>query len=204
MQTLQAANLLTGHLASEIVVREYSRPVLEVEGGGGFVQQLGDGAMFGAFGLTENDTQQLAARVKAAMFASDIQAILAIIPTDAERQAVVTRALAIGADVQLIRTALAQLANDAQSRVRFAVARPFAIAWGIASTVSFAASVYHGYKRNDSVGWAIWWGLMGGLFPVITPTIAFAQGFAKPKRAGFGRAKLRAYHGRGRNRQRKA
>lgn len=49
----------------------------------------------------------------------------------------------------------------------------------IAST---GASAYHGYKRNDSVGWAIVWGLLGGLFPVITPAIAIAQGFAHPAR----------------------
>lgn len=44
---------------------------------------------------------------------------------------------------------------------------------------SVAASAYHGYKRNRSVGWAVAWGLLGGLFPVITPAIAFAQGFGK-------------------------
>lgn len=45
---------------------------------------------------------------------------------------------------------------------------------------SMVASTYHGYKRNNSVGWAIWWGFMGSIFPVITPVIAIAQGFAKP------------------------
>lgn len=52
--------------------------------------------------------------------------------------------------------------------------------WPILSTASMAASAYHGYKRNDSVGWAIWWAVMGAIFPVITPTIAIAQGFGKP------------------------
>jgi hypothetical protein len=52
---------------------------------------------------------------------------------------------------------------------------------GILSTASAAASAYHGYKRNDSVGWAVVWFLMGGLFPVITPAVALAQGFGKPK-----------------------
>lgn len=54
--------------------------------------------------------------------------------------------------------------------------------WAVAATASFAASIYHGYKRNDSVGWAIWWGLMGALFPVVTPTVAVIQGFGKRKR----------------------
>ena len=54
-------------------------------------------------------------------------------------------------------------------------------AWGLLSIASSTASVYHGYKRNESIGWALWWGLMGALFPIVTPTIAVAQGFAEPK-----------------------
>lgn len=57
-----------------------------------------------------------------------------------------------------------------------------AIIYGVLSTISMAASVYHGYRRNNSLRWALGWGLLGGLFPVITPTIALAQGFGKPKR----------------------
>lgn len=56
-----------------------------------------------------------------------------------------------------------------------------AVALSLLSTASAAASAFHGYKRNRSVGWAVWWGLMGGMFPVITPTIAVAQGYAKPE-----------------------
>jgi hypothetical protein len=47
--------------------------------------------------------------------------------------------------------------------------------WGVIGTVSMAASAYHGYARNGSIGWGLWWGLMGSLFPVITPTFAVAQ-----------------------------
>lgn len=46
---------------------------------------------------------------------------------------------------------------------------------------SSAASAYHGYARNESVGWAIWWAVMGGLFPVVTPAIGYAQGWGEPK-----------------------
>lgn len=52
----------------------------------------------------------------------------------------------------------------------------------VVEVASIVASTYHGYKRNNSVGWAIWWGLMGALFPVITPVIAVAQGFGKRAR----------------------
>lgn len=53
--------------------------------------------------------------------------------------------------------------------------------WSLAALASTGASAYHGYKRNHSVGWAIWWGIMGGLFPVVTPAIALAQGFGRRK-----------------------
>ena len=62
--------------------------------------------------------------------------------------------------------------------MKFAGDNPIATAL---STASMALSAYHGYKRNDSVGWALVWGLLGGTFPVITPVIALAQGFGQEK-----------------------
>jgi len=59
---------------------------------------------------------------------------------------------------------------------------PVGIIWSLLATASAAASAYHGYKRNDSVGWAIGWFVLGSLFPVVTPVVAIAQGFAKPKK----------------------
>jgi len=53
--------------------------------------------------------------------------------------------------------------------------------WAL-STASMGASAYHGYKRNDSIPWAIWWGFCGAVFPVFTPAIALAQGFGQKKR----------------------
>jgi len=54
---------------------------------------------------------------------------------------------------------------------------------GILSTLSMAVSAYHGYKRNvnDSpILWGIVWGGLGAIFPVITPVIAIAEGYAQP------------------------
>lgn len=46
---------------------------------------------------------------------------------------------------------------------------------------SVALCAYHGYARhNGSIGAAIGWGLLGGIFFPITPAVAFAQGFGKP------------------------
>jgi hypothetical protein len=40
----------------------------------------------------------------------------------------------------------------------------------------------HGYRRNDeSWGAALGWSALGFLFPVITPIVALAQGYGKPK-----------------------
>lgn len=54
--------------------------------------------------------------------------------------------------------------------------------WGVISLLSAAASGYHGVKRNHgSVGWGLTWFALGGLFPIVTPVIAAAQGFGKAK-----------------------
>lgn len=57
------------------------------------------------------------------------------------------------------------------------------VAVAAVSTASMALSAYHGLKRNrGSIGYAVWWGFMGAMFPVITPVIAFGQGFAEPEK----------------------
>ena len=53
--------------------------------------------------------------------------------------------------------------------------------WSVFTTISAAACAYHGYKRNQSIGWAIWWFVAGGLLFPFTPVVAVAQGFGKPK-----------------------
>lgn len=54
---------------------------------------------------------------------------------------------------------------------------------GVATLMSAAASGYHGYRRNSSVWWGLWWFTSGVLFPIVTPVIGLAQGFAKRKGA---------------------
>lgn len=65
--------------------------------------------------------------------------------------------------------------------VRASSPSPGLYIWGAIATLSAGAMVYHGYKRTNSIGWAIGWGLLGSLFPIITVPIAIAQGFAKPR-----------------------
>ena len=55
------------------------------------------------------------------------------------------------------------------------------IATGL-SVAGTTMGAYHGYKRNDSVGWGIGWALLGGAFPVIAIPIMLAQGFGEKAR----------------------
>jgi hypothetical protein len=60
--------------------------------------------------------------------------------------------------------------------------RPVMYVWLGVASLSSGASAYHGYKRSrGSVGSAVGWGLLGFFFPIITPAVALAQGFGKPK-----------------------
>lgn len=51
----------------------------------------------------------------------------------------------------------------------------------LAGLASVPVLGYHGYKRNDSVGWALVWGIFGSIVWPITVPVAFAQGYGKRK-----------------------
>ena len=57
--------------------------------------------------------------------------------------------------------------------------------------VAGAAAGFHGYRRNDSIGWALGWALLGALFPLIVPVIAVAQGYGRPARISNPRRRRR-------------
>lgn len=72
------------------------------------------------------------------------------------------------------------LANPADAALGQLEMNPQARAvWALISTAGIGLGAYHGYKRNDSVGWGIIWGLLGGAFPIFTIPISFAQGFGE-------------------------
>lgn len=58
---------------------------------------------------------------------------------------------------------------------------PLWTVWSIAGLAATGALAYHGYRRNNSVGWALVWGLFGGLVWPIGVGLAAAQGFGKPR-----------------------
>lgn len=52
---------------------------------------------------------------------------------------------------------------------------------GVGRKTAAAVSAYHGYKRNNSIVWALLWAGLGYVAPVIAPTIAVAQGYSQRK-----------------------
>ena len=54
------------------------------------------------------------------------------------------------------------------------------VASALFGSAAGVAGAYHGYKRNDSVGWAIGWGALGYLFWPIAVPVMIAQGFGRP------------------------
>jgi len=135
-----------------------------------------------ALGISDETATQIGTKLATQLmtFSSDIAAALQ--PFSAEdRQKIIAAYLAAGGDSSKLQSAQETLDRYSAGGTIHG-ARPYAIAWSILGTASMAASAFHGYRRNKSVGWALWWGLMGSLFPVFTPAVALAQGFGKPKR----------------------
>lgn len=106
---------------------------------------------------------------------SELAEFLKLYVKGAGRDAAARALIARGVDQKAVASALAWLEVSGAFNWR--------IVWGIASTVSMAASAFHGYRRNQSIGWAIWWALMGAAFPVFTPILALAQGYGRRKAA---------------------
>ena len=59
---------------------------------------------------------------------------------------------------------------------------PLATLVRVASIAGVGLGAYHGYMRHGTIPWAIGWGLLGGLAPIITIPVALAQGFGKRAR----------------------
>ena len=139
------------------------------------------GLEYDALGATRAELETIADNLAGTGFLmkSEIQSAMAILSQD-DRQTLAELLLARGVDSSKVQTALQSLAPAGEEEYFGYSKRGWRI-YAAVSTVSMALSAYHGYRRNSSIGWAIAWGALGSLFPVITPTIAVAQGFGKPK-----------------------
>ena len=76
---------------------------------------------------------------------------------------------------------LSALPNTARALSQYDVSPAHAVL-ALIYTAGMVAGIYHGYKRNDSVGWAIVWGVSAGLFPFFALPIAAAQGYGEPRK----------------------
>ena len=108
---------------------------------------------------------------------SDVVHLLKMCNPGPDQDSVAQELVAKGVPQATVTSAQSWLATSS----RFSVNKNQLYGW--LAIVSAAASAFHGYRRNRSVGWAIAWFVMGGIFPVVTPVIALAQGYGQPKGA---------------------
>jgi hypothetical protein len=147
--------------------------------GMGLGAPLVHGMGLGEFGVSDADLDKMAVAMAASNSAGTLtgslvgEAMKGL--TTGERTTLGVKLMALGVPPAMVAT------GKMLGSIKSPAGKKSMMVWGVLGTISMAASAYHGYKRNDSIGWALWWGFMGSLFPVITPVIGVAQGFAKPK-----------------------
>ena len=139
------------------------------------------------FGASEDELDAIAKRLKSSTegeFPSDavreISAAMSILPSD-EQKSLAEKLLALGVPAEVVRASLTSGQAKAVSVFVEPKWRKYAPLYGWLATASVAANTYHGYRRNKSLPWALWWGLMGAAFPVLSTSVAFAQGFGERK-----------------------
>lgn len=94
-----------------------------------------------------------------------------------DRPAVVEKMIELGADPPTARAALSMsFSGLGATDTTISTLGKVATVAGIASVPLLA---YHGYKRNNSVGWALVWRLLASIVWPVSVPIALAQGFGK-------------------------
>lgn len=99
---------------------------------------------------------------------------LRLYSTGGDRNTAAQGLIARGISADTIASALNFLATPASSWNIKAIK-------AVAVLASAALSGFHGYRRNQSVPWGLAWFVAGGIFPIVTPVIAVAQGYGKRK-----------------------
>ena len=144
------------------------------------MELLGSGGLPSGFGATEAQLAALAVRLyEDGADITDIAAAMDVLSAE-DRERLAEHLITVGVAPQEVRAALSMAKSPDRFKTNLAI-------FGVLSTLSMAVSLYHGYARNNSLGWGLWWGLMGTLFPVATPVVALAQCKRGPeKRFMFG------------------
>ncbi len=106
---------------------------------------------------------------------TEVSDFLKVVPAGDQRTAAAQELIAKGVPAQTVSMALQWLATTDQWK--------WSTVKGIAAVAGSAAAAFHGYRRNQSIGWALVWALFGGVFPIFTNVVALAQGFGKRKAA---------------------
>jgi len=75
-------------------------------------------------------------------------------------------------------------------------ASPLAMVQAVGGLAGMILGAYHGYRRDDSVGWAIGWALFGSMFWPIAIPVMLVQGLGKPEAHQKNRARRKLKRGR--------
>ena len=142
-------------------------------------QLIGVGPFGIGLGLTDDELDDIAEGMDDATKTEIVEALRLLDPKD--RVKLGQKLLVRGLDAQMVREAVEEVGQSIPFWMDPEKRKIGITVWSVLGTVSMVASAYHGYVRNQSIGWALWWGFMGSLFPVITPTIALAQCKAGPE-----------------------
>lgn len=147
------------------------------------IPELDPNFLDGSLGIDEGSLRDIGENLaEGGSPASDLAAALSPF-SGADQQTIIASFLAFGGDPAKVAraTQLIEKAAFVDDPMGLGKNRKLRIAWAVLGTASMAASAFHGYRRNQSIGWALVWGLMGGAFPVFTPVVALAQGFGQRK-----------------------
>lgn len=148
------------------------------------IPELDPNFLDGSLGaVSEDDLKDIGENLASSALTSTAGVAAALRPFSAEdRQTIIASFLAFSGSPTQVARATRILASEASSKgLSPSDKRKLRIAWSVLGTASMAASAFHGYRRNQSIGWALAWGVLGGVFPVLTPAVALAQGFGQPR-----------------------
>jgi hypothetical protein len=108
---------------------------------------------------------------------AQVVGFLSLFTIPATRAIVAQEVVATGADPAVVSSAMATLAQQDLTKAK----ANQKLLYSTLALVSATASGFHGYRRNNSLGWGLVWFVMGSVFPIITPVIGLAQGFGQER-----------------------
>lgn len=104
---------------------------------------------------------------------SDVASFFQTFPDRGARHAAAQALVTSGVDVNTVAHALTYV-NTVDDM-------PASYIRGVLTLAAASTALYHGYRRNDSLGWGLVWFGSGIIFPLVTSVVSLAQGYGRRK-----------------------